>query len=90
MPATRRQQIITMLRASAWTVRGLAEQLEVEPKTILDDLEHVGRSIKPERLRIEPPRCEKCGFVCRPRFTAPSRCPKCRHERFDEPLLTIE
>jgi predicted Zn-ribbon and HTH transcriptional regulator len=88
---TRRQEIMVMLRERQWTLDELARNFVVSKKVIINDLEHIARSVaRPSlrrgsgqaRLQIHPPTCESCGFRFkdRARFSDPSRCPRCRNE----------
>ena len=83
MELTRRQEITVMLRERQWTLDELARNFVVSKKVIINDLEHIARSIaRTSRLQIHPPTCESCGFRFkdRARFSDPSRCPRCRNE----------
>jgi predicted Zn-ribbon and HTH transcriptional regulator len=57
-------------------------------------LEHLERSLARGELelRVEPPRCQECGFGFkkRERLGRPSRCPRCRSERLDSPLFSVK
>jgi predicted Zn-ribbon and HTH transcriptional regulator len=92
MSLTRRQQLIQRLSEGPATVRGLATELGVPLRLVVEDLEHVRRSLRDRKLVVEPARCNDCGlvFTKRERFTAPSRCPVCRSESTSEPELRIE
>jgi hypothetical protein len=75
---------MAMLREREWTLDALARNFVVPKKVIIDDLEHIARSLsRPARLRIQAPVCEGCGFRFKDRakFTDPSRCPRCKNER---------
>ncbi len=87
---TRRQQLVLLLEEGPTTVFGLAERLGVKVSEVVSDLEHVGRSLR-GRLRVGEARCRDCGFTMKRdgRFTAPSRCPKCKSERTTEPELAL-
>jgi predicted Zn-ribbon and HTH transcriptional regulator len=87
---TVRQQIVQRLQQGEATVRQLAAELERPIARITDDLQHIQRSLG-RRLQVEPSRCLACGFVLskRQRFTAPSRCPRCRSEQTTEPRLSL-
>ena len=91
MSRTRRQHLVDRLSRGPSTVHELAAELGVQIKTIVEDLEHVRRSLRDRKLVMVPARCLSCGFVFskRERFTAPSRCPECRSEHTDEPELSI-
>jgi transcriptional regulator len=89
---TLRQLIMAELEKNLMTVRELSKAIRISEKEVIAHLEHVARSIKPhKRLMIEPPTCNKCGFVFadRHRFSTPSRCPKCRHEGIHPPAFKI-
>lgn len=83
MELTRRQRIRELLVQEEWTLEALAKVIDVPKGTIIDDLEHISRSVGPrQRLTIIVPGCEACGFQFkqRSRFTNPSRCPRCKNE----------
>ncbi len=92
MELTRRQEIMAMLRDGEWTLDELARNFVVSKKIIIDDLEHIARTVaRPSRLLIYPPTCE-CGyrFKDRARFSDPSRCPRCKNEHLAPQRLRIE
>ena len=91
MELTRRQEIMVMLRERQWTLDDLARNFVVSKKVIINDLEHIARSIArtplrlgsgQARLQFHPPTCESCGFRFKDRakFNDPSRCPRCKNE----------
>ena len=91
MELTRRREIMAMLREREWTLDDLARNFVVSKKVIINDLEHIARSVlRPSlrlgsgqaRLQIHPPTCESCGFRFKDRakFNDPSRCPRCKNE----------
>jgi predicted Zn-ribbon and HTH transcriptional regulator len=92
---TRRQEIAALLEAGDWSFDELRRELQVAVRTLEDDLRHVERSHRrgARRLRVEPARCEACGFVFRRReprhWHPPSRCPGCRSERIVAARLRI-
>lgn len=77
-----------MLREREWTLDELARNFVVSKKVIINDLEHIARSLASGRtrhavsLQIHPPTCESCGFRFKDRskFNDPSRCPRCKNE----------
>jgi len=80
---TRRQEIRELLSESTWTLDGLVARYIVAKRVIIEDLEHIARSVAPrQRLHILPPECGGCGFRFkdRSRFSDPSRCPRCKNE----------
>ena len=70
----------------------LAERLGVRVRDVVDDLEHIRRSLGDRELLVEPAVCLKCNYTFddRRRLTRPSRCPSCRKERITWPVLRIE
>jgi predicted Zn-ribbon and HTH transcriptional regulator len=51
MELTRRQEIMVMLRERQWTLDELARNFVVSKKVIINDLEHIARSIARTSLR---------------------------------------
>jgi len=89
---TRREEIIEVLEKRAITVQELATLFRVELADILEDLEHIKLSIKPEKLKIEPPYCKYCSFIFRERkkLKTPTKCPKCRKEWIHAAMFSIK
>jgi transcriptional regulator len=87
---TRRQEIVAVLSRRTATVKQLAEELGVRVAIVVDDLGHIRRSLG-RRLVVGQARCLECGFAMSRdrRFTAPSRCPRCRSELTSEPELRV-
>jgi predicted Zn-ribbon and HTH transcriptional regulator len=80
---TRRQEIRVLLSEREWTLDELAHRYLVNRRLIVNDLEHIARSVAPrQRVEIIPPMCGECGFRFkdRKRFSDPSRCPRCKNE----------
>lgn len=92
MTVTRRQELIQHLEAGPTTVRDLADLMHLRVRDVVDDLEHIRRSLGDHRVCVEPAVCLKCDFAFdnRRRLTRPSRCPMCRAERITWPVLRIE
>ncbi len=88
---TQRQLLAQLLRQRRWSLRDLSRTMGVSFRSIDADLYHLKRSYG-RALVIEPAECLNCGFVFRDRsrFTAPSRCPKCRCERIQDPLIGLD
>lgn len=80
-----------MLSQGRYSAQELANHFQVEMVWIVDDINHIRRSIQPRELVMEPPVCQQCGFTYkeRSRIKRPSRCPRCKHERIKEPLFHI-
>ncbi|MBI3610910.1 MAG: transcriptional regulator [Nitrospirae bacterium] len=90
---TVRQFIIAELEKGSMTARDLSKAIRIPEKEANAHMEHVAKSLhSPKRLIIEPPVCNKCGFIFseRRRFTSPSRCPRCRHEGIQPPAFRID
>jgi len=51
MELTRRQEIVVMLREREWTLDALARNFVVSKKVIINDLEHIARTIARTSLR---------------------------------------
>ena len=49
---TRRQQIIEILQENKQTAQQLANYFQCELKDIVEDLQHIEKSIKPKKLKI--------------------------------------
>lgn len=92
MEQTRRQEIRRLLEERAWTLDELVARYLVPKRVIVDDLEHIARSLAPaKRITIVAPVCERCGFRFkdRARFSDPSRCPQCKNEHLAPQRLHI-
>ncbi|MDY6844999.1 MAG: transcriptional regulator [Thermodesulfobacteriota bacterium] len=90
---TRRQYIITQLQQKRYSVYDLAKELRVNVGLILDDLDHIRKSVSSRyKMHIFPSECAECGFMFkkRSRLTTPSRCPICKKERISPPSVKIE
>ncbi len=89
---TRRERIADLLTGRAFTPSELAAELDATPEAVVDDLEHVARSLDSAdgELLVAPPACRDCGFdgFDHP-LNRPSRCPECRSESVAEPEVTI-
>lgn len=75
------------------TARDLSSRLGVPEKDIAHHLEHLERSLRGTRgrLEMEPASCLGCGFVFRKRerLTRPSSCPICNGERIEPPRFHV-
>jgi len=93
MDETRRQTIERLLREGPRRLEELAGILDTTPSSVAGDLEYVIRSLRGGgRLVVQPATCCACGFTFedRKRLTTPSRCPRCRSERIEDPTFRIE
>ncbi|MBI2572061.1 MAG: transcriptional regulator [Candidatus Schekmanbacteria bacterium] len=89
---TRRQELTDYLRHGPTPLRELAAAIKAGLRETVEELEHVARSLRPERINIQAASCQTCDFVFRERrrFTTPSRCPLCKSQRINEPLFWLE
>lgn len=92
MKMTRRQQIIEILQSNKQSAQQLANYFQTELKEIIEDLEHIEKSIKPKKLKATPAYCKKCNFVFRERskISKPSKCPRCKSEWIEAQMFFIE
>lgn len=88
---TRRERIIELLALGKYTPKDLAKLLEMKVNDVLDDLEHVQKTLG-KKLIISPAFCSSCDYTFdhRKRLNTPSRCPECKAERVSGPWFTIE
>ena len=89
---TRRQEIRALLGERFWTLDELAARYLVPKRVIVNDLQHIARSVGPrQRVTIVAPVCGECGFRFkdRARFSDPSRCPRCKNEHLAPQRLRI-
>lgn len=74
-------------------VRDLSHMLRIKEKEVLEHLPHIERSVKcmNKKIVFTPSSCLGCGFVFedRKRFSRPSRCPRCRDTRVENPMFRI-
>jgi hypothetical protein len=93
--ATLRQQLVSLLEIGGYSFEDLRRQLGTAKAALEEDLRHVEKSLRAggRKLEVQPARCLECGFLFRARaakhFHPPSRCPKCRSERIDEPRFSM-
>lgn len=89
---TTRRRIAERLREADATPSELADELDVHVRSVYSHLPHVFRSIEAgdERLLVAPPECADCGFSgFEDPLGRPSRCPSCKGERIEEPVLRV-
>ena len=90
---TTRQRLAEKLREGAADPETLAEALGTTPDTVLEHARHLARSLEAtdEVLLVAPPACRDCGFDgFDDPANRPSRCPACRSEAIDPPVLRID
>jgi predicted Zn-ribbon and HTH transcriptional regulator len=90
---TVRQQMTALLSQQVCSARDLSQTLHIQEKEVYDHLSHISRSLvsRRQKLVIIPSECLQCGYVFkeRKRLTRPSRCPRCRGERIEEPKYQV-
>jgi predicted Zn-ribbon and HTH transcriptional regulator len=98
MDETVRERLIKVLLASSepltiYQLQALVET-DLKPNELYDELEHVRKTLKRRgyRLDVVPATCKKCGyqFTDRERLKKPSRCPRCKSERIDQPRFYVK
>lgn len=88
-----RRDLIDLLAQGPTTVAALARLLEVHPKDLEQDIEHLRKSLKRSAYRVvvNPAHCRKCGFVFRKqKLRKPAKCPACHGSWIEEPTLYVE
>jgi len=89
----RRRDLIPCLVERQWSLRELAELMEVKPREAQEAMEHLLASLKhmPYRVEFVPARCRKCGFrFDSTKLTRPSKCPRCRSRWIAEPRIGLQ
>ncbi len=90
---TIRKELISLLEEKEMTARDLSKALKIQEKEVYDHLEHVRRSLKAQKkkLNIDPYYCLVCDFVFkdRRRLSRPGRCPKCRQGHIEPAAYRI-
>ncbi len=90
---TRREEIIKQLRVKALSVEDISVIFGAYAKDILEDLQHIAKSVRPrEKLVMQPAQCKKCGYVFtkRSKVQTPSKCPQCKGDWIQPPLFKID
>ncbi len=90
---TTRRRIADYLRNRDATPSQLADALDVHVRSVYAHLPHVSRSVESgeEDFLVAPPECADCGFSdFDDLLTRPSRCPSCKSERIEEPVLRVD
>ena len=89
---THRQQIIELLKQNKQTAQQLANYFQCELKEIIEDLQHIEKTIKPKKLKIDPAYCRSCNFIFKERskVSKPSKCPRCKSEWIEAQMFEIK
>lgn len=88
-----RKDLIDMLLNRPMAVSEIARAVDEPPSRIVDDLQHLLRSLKHMDYKavIEPARCRACGFeFSTEKLSKPSKCPECRGTWILEPRIEIQ
>src|SRR5260221_6353817 len=88
-----RKDLIPWLLDNPMGIAQIAREVKESPSQIVDDLEHLLRSLKHTEYKamVEPARCRACGFVfSTEKLTKPSKCPECHSTWVLEPKIAIE
>jgi predicted Zn-ribbon and HTH transcriptional regulator len=90
---TPRQRMLDLLSQGVFSAREISQALCVSIKEVHSHLSHIARSAAGQKRKLVtiPCSCQTCGYLFRDRtrFTKPSRCPRCRGERIEEPRFRI-
>jgi predicted Zn-ribbon and HTH transcriptional regulator len=92
---TRREDMIHYLKTSDATIKELALKFETTSSNIVNDLEHIFKSLKHSEAQLftRPAQCmnSNCNFIfsSRKRLSDPSKCPKCHSERIEPQLFKV-
>lgn len=88
-----RRRLREYLQDRAWTLKELAEAMELPLRVVEDHLRHLEKTLKREglRLTVQPARCRRCGFTfTHGRLTRPGRCPRCRGNWIEPPRASLQ
>ncbi|MFW6067877.1 MAG: transcriptional regulator [Myxococcota bacterium] len=87
-----RKELIERLEGPPLSIAALARELQVKPKALAEELEHVRRTLAhdPRTLVVLPAECRKCGFTFDPdKLTKPGKCPQCKGTWIQEPHVQV-
>jgi transcriptional regulator len=91
---TLRRKIITLLNDRELDARELSQEIGIKEKEVYEHLVHIERSVEAAggKFILFPSQCLLCGYVFegRRRLTRPSRCPKCRRSKLQNPSFRID
>ena len=87
------EKIIELLQQKYYSVSELARELQIEDKKViilyLKKIEKIAKR-KGWKLKIQPARCKKCGYVFKEEIKMPSRCPRCKSYWIEEPRFFLK
>lgn len=87
-----RKALVQLLLDNPMSLSAIAEAMEVTPREVEEDLQHLQRSLRHSeyRLLVHPAVCRKCGFRFKEeKLHKPGKCPQCHHSWIEEPRLEI-
>jgi predicted Zn-ribbon and HTH transcriptional regulator len=95
---TRRQKLIKILneREDVIELKSIMRELEYPNKrTLVEDINDIASTLKSEgkQLLVKPPSCIACGYIFNlknSKLKIPSKCPNCREERIDWPVIKLK
>jgi transcriptional regulator len=88
-----RKKLIQILCGNAMTVSQIARLEDESPSPVVDDLQHLFRSLKHTEYKavLEPARCRACGFeLSSDKPNKLSKCPECHSTWLTEPKIAVE
>ena len=92
-PVTLRRRIIALLSDQEMDARELSQELGIKEKEVYQHLVYVERSVTAAKSSfiLTPSQCLLCGYVFenRRRLTRPSRCPRCKRSKLQNPSFRI-
>ena len=89
---TRRQELALMLSEKELTVCDIVDYFRATTEEIVEDLKHVAYKYK-DKFVAKPAICKICGFIFKERERIrkkPSKCPRCRNEKIQEPRFSLK
>ncbi len=90
---TIRKYVTALLEEHTMSAKELSGITRVPEREMYDHLDHIRKTLHKtsQRLRVEPARCEKCGFVFqkRAKLSRPGKCPLCHSQLILPPLFSI-
>lgn len=87
-----RKDLIDLLWHRPMHVAEIARQLDVPPQRVVDDLNHLSKSLRRSDMRMEvrPAACRKCGFgFSADKLGKPGKCPRCHGTWIEPPAISI-
>ena len=88
-----RKGLIPLLLDHPMTVVEIAGQLGVSPRDVVDDVQHLLRSLEHSDYTavVTPAQCRKCEFTFEEsKLKKPERCPACRGTWIEPPRVFVQ